>query len=358
MPLELTPRQWRAIAAVYHLYAASGGDAASSCGAVQPAEAEAAQWAEGVLPLLQRAFPAEALAAAGRRHGQHGDNGRHGRRTERWRQLVPSALDAFLAELLLPPSSPSSRGAAAPALTANERTLLRLLNKEQRLADRFCQRHAALLGRVRRGGQALLRWAAEDASDDEEASFGARADRSSGGGAEASFPARAEASARRAGKRGREPGGEELAGAMSPATSAAPEEEVMQGAAANTTTAVNRPTTARKPPSPLPAPAAMISLTCAGCGEEGGEMFQCRHCHSLRHEACDGPRLDSEIGLCVACSHELGLSSSGSLRSSTSTEEREALSEDDTSSLSGFIVRSSEASESASASSSSSSTSP
>ncbi|RNF00020.1 hypothetical protein TraAM80_07848 [Trypanosoma rangeli] len=391
MPRELTPRQWRALATVYHLYVASwrgdGGATArqSACDTVRPTdvggeeEEEAVQWVEGVLPFLQRAFPEEELTGTGRRRGDHDTSGRKGRHVGRWRQCIPTALDAFLAELLAPPASPSLRDATGPALTANERTLLRLLNKEQRLADRCYQRHMALLERVRREGQALIRLAAECAGDDEQKFSSSRTEMSSGGGAEASFPARVDGPVKGARKRGRAPGGDygqspegvmradlpsdrEVEGAVSPATTAAPsEEEAQQGAPSKTITAARKltdgatATVTTTVPSLLPAPAAMVYLTCAGCGEQGGEIFQCRHCHSLRHEVCDGPRLDSETGLCVACSHELGLSLSSSLRSSTSTEEREALSEDDTSSLSGFIVHSSEASESDSTAPSSSS---
>ncbi|ESL08476.1 hypothetical protein TRSC58_03821 [Trypanosoma rangeli SC58] len=389
MPRELTPRQWRALATVYHLYVAScrgdGGATArhSVCDAVRPTgvggeeEEEAVQWVKGVLPLLQRAFPEEELAGTGRRRGDHDTSGRKERQVGRWRRCIPTALDGFLAELLSPPASPSLRDATGPALTANERTLLRLLNKEQRLADRCYQRHMALLERMRREGQTLIRLAEEFASDDEQKFSRARTEMSSGGGAVASFPARVDGPVRGVRKRRRAPGGDsgqspegvmradlpsdrEVEGAVSPATPAASEEEVQQGAAPKTITAARKltdevtVTAAATVPSLLP-PAAMVYLTCAGCGEQGGEIFQCRHCHSLRHEACDGPRLDSETGLCVACLHELGLSLSGSLRSSTSTEEREALSEDNTSSLSGFIVRSSEASESASTTPSSSS---
>lgn len=110
-------------------------------------------------------------------------------------------------------------------------------------------------------------------------------------------------------------------------------------------------------------------MMCEECYESTGDLYQCSQCQRVRHEACGGPRppqseshrhqqkQQKEKGegstatmlFCKRCSRDLGLmsdrSSSSSLRSSTSTDEREELGsllEDTESSLSGFIVDSSE----------------
>ncbi|EKF29646.1 hypothetical protein MOQ_006558 [Trypanosoma cruzi marinkellei] len=420
MPLELTPRQWRALATVYHLYVAnnradgrttaggltafdgvssgnvrgagnktadgvgcSGGDAADR-------EAEkAVQWVEGVLPLLQRAFPEEMLAGVERRQEPDGSGARRRRRVERWQRLIPDALDAFLSDVLSPSassssSSSSSRGLTGPFLTANERTLLRLLNKEQQLADRCYQQHMALRDRVRREGQTLIRLAAEETNDKGHRSLGTETEKKWGDdGDERHATGHEQGSMERERKHERLCAvttgrslikrervtdlldNEDTTGAM--LLSATPDAlgtDVASVSAANNITAMKTVTMNAKATTSLPV-AAAIELTCAGCGEQGGELFQCRHCNLLRHEACDGPKAESDTGFCAICSHELGLSfSSGSLRSSTSTEERDELGEDDSSSLSGFVVHSSDVSEGSlttslsSSSSSSSSSSP
>lgn len=104
----------------------------------------------------------------------------------------------------------------------------------------------------------------------------------------------------------------------------------------------------------LTLPSSAIAVVCEGCHEEGGELFRCVQCGSVRHEVCGGPHPpdpnSSRDGLCKQCAKDLNLSSSdSSLRSSTSSSERAELdayfssdSEDSESSLSGFIVHTSE----------------
>lgn len=114
------------------------------------------------------------------------------------------------------------------------------------------------------------------------------------------------------------------------------------------------------------SPWLMQAVVCEECGEVGGELFRCRRCSCVKHEACGGPhpvscapvngRDGSVEGLCRGCRKEINLSSgsSSSMHSSTSSEERRQVdayfgrggdggsstdSEDDDSS---FIVRTSE----------------
>ncbi|PBJ74785.1 hypothetical protein BCY84_12131 [Trypanosoma cruzi cruzi] len=411
MSLELTPRQWRALATVYHLYVAnnradcrttagrlafdgvSAGDVSGAGNktdggvgrrggdAADREEEKAVQWVEGVLPLLQRAFPEEMLAGVKRRQEPDGSGARKRRRVERWQQLIPDALDAFLSDVLSPPLS--SRSLTRPSLTANEGTLLRLLNKEQQLADRCYQQHVALRDRVLREAQTLIRLAAEGTNDDGNRLLGKETEKNWGDdGAERLFTGHKEGLMGRERKNERScavtTGGslvksesttdlleseDATGGILLSPTSEALGTEVKSVSAAKNITTMKTVTMNATATTSLPV-AAAIELTCAGCGEQGGELFQCRHCNLLRHEACDGPKAESDTGFCAICSHELGLSfSSGGLRSSTSTEEREGLDEDDLSSLSGFVVHSSDVSEdslttSLSSSSSSSSSSP
>lgn len=351
MSLELSSRQWRALAAVYHLYAA---------GMTVSDEEEAASWVEGVLPLLQRAFP--------RGHDGRWEEWRRGRgsrqkrrRPERWRQMIPDELDLLFSDLLTPSAAEDD---TEFSLTTRERTLLRLLNKEQRRADQSYQQLALLQRRVRREGERLINMCTEYNSDhDHEGTLNESHQNHDGGcvGLEKNGlkpPASSNAKRVRCETSSTALGGcsrhavagdlldsEDAMGAMSsPRKSTVSNDCTESHAETPKNTALMTP---------------LVDLTCAGCGEKGGEIFQCRHCLSLRHEACGGPRLESDTGFCRVCSHELGLSfSSGSLRSSTSTEERAELGEDDDdSSLSGFIVNSSEESESPTTPSSSSSSS-
>lgn len=105
-------------------------------------------------------------------------------------------------------------------------------------------------------------------------------------------------------------------------------------------------------------PPLTIVHRCAGCQEVGGDLLVCTQCGEVRHEACGGPHppepssVDGRmptVNVCRRCAKELNLSSSSSsLRSSTSSSERAALDEyfsadsDSESSLSGFIVHTSE----------------
>ena len=105
-------------------------------------------------------------------------------------------------------------------------------------------------------------------------------------------------------------------------------------------------------------PSLTAANRCAGCGEVGGDLLVCTQCGEIRHEACGGPhplersRMDGSlpsVNVCRRCAKELNLSSSSSsLRSSTSSSERAELEEyfdseeDSESSLSGFVVHSSD----------------
>ncbi|KPI84515.1 hypothetical protein ABL78_6425 [Leptomonas seymouri] len=105
-------------------------------------------------------------------------------------------------------------------------------------------------------------------------------------------------------------------------------------------------------------PSLTVVNRCAGCGEVDGDLLVCTQCGEVRHEACGGPhppersRVDGSlpsVNICRSCARALNLSSSSSsLRSSTSSSERAELdkyfdSEGETeSSLSGFVVHSSD----------------
>lgn len=151
------------------------------------------------------------------------------------------------------------------------------------------------------------------------------------------------------------------------------------------------------PSSSSVAATAGLAFVCEVCLEGDGDLFHCGHCQGLRHEACGGPRPpvsaspsssshDRRMGLdhggpnvtrrtsgettdrhleetrkrehgapslmlCKDCRRAMQLSGddrsgSSSLRSSTSTDEREELGslleDEEDSSLSGFIVRTSD----------------
>ncbi|KAG8344208.1 hypothetical protein ERJ75_000248100 [Trypanosoma vivax] len=351
---NLSRRQWRAVASVYHLYTSLHAQNDDEVPAEDPVEEEEmVRWATSVLPALKRAFPESFLGdvAILAREGTESKRcnsvlrGKRSRtampevRTARWRQVLPPEIDAFLSELLLRETE--------ALLTSNERVLLRLLNKEQRRLNNCYQRYAYLKKVVCKTGRSLLEAVEDsgDCSDDVNDNDDNITGRCSAGGTvdhnhlNKKLSRRLAAAANDKINGCNHIGGQASlhVGVSSLASSVLDHEREEEEAELRLLNVSSNSLVLEKG-------AAKMQFICAGCGEEGGELFCCAQCNGFRHEACGGPKYGSPIRFCKDCCRDLGLdSSTTSLCSSTSTEERRDLGDDDDdTSLSGFIVRSSE----------------
>nr|CCD16084.1 unnamed protein product [Trypanosoma congolense IL3000] len=359
---ELNSEQWRAIASVYHLYVTgTGGDSRESL-AHQKDGNDAVEWVKGVLPSLKRAFPqkfldrmrerwkAEARTSA-KRNGAN-ESRRKGetrserasadrRRGELWRQELPHYIDSFLSDLFHQDTLIS--------LTRREQVLLCLLNKEQQMLEKCSQRHKVLKEVVHHMGVKLINLAESEANGDAGSLPETRGSTSHEKElsdwdhdpcldvmeSDEFLTRRKVGTAVSKGGKARNIGAVPVEKGTAPVvvTDIRSSSSSSNADSADGTPCVRKPNHAQGIADP-------IEFICVECNEPGGDLFRCHHCHSLRHERCGGPRIGSEYCFCKKCYRHFGFnSSSTSLRSSTSTDERLQLNEcDDDTSLSGFIV--------------------
>lgn len=390
--LELTPKQWRAVASVYHLYVVSGG----SCETPRNSQDHegAFRWLEGVLPALKRAFPpsflkqfnreeaAEAFKECDSNFEEEGRRKKKKRKREEgeaddggaeaqegslrllepapWRREVPADIDKFLSNLF--------QQNTCIKLSKGERILLRLLNREQMKFDRSYERHSSMKDAVRQMGEKLLALASVDAASGTIAASAVESYENRNGTGVAGDGD--EAHVRRL-HHVQSSATEQCHDSPSATSRNGTQTQYAEGGTLNGKTNDDDETRRHGDceivdlVTPYDSPLhnsgtsgsvfvlsveeavkasqtnGAIEVVCAECGE-GGSLFQCVRCNVLRHEACGGPKYESEIGYCKVCCREMGMDSdTTSLRSSTSTEERLMAADDDSdTSLSGFIVNS------------------
>jgi hypothetical protein len=366
--MELSNRQWRALAQAYPYFfppARAPGcvpgeeEAVDGEKAAQGNSTKRADFEQYVVPRMCKAFQSEV--AAWKEAHTHDSS-------------TPSIVDAvealtsnffgrpavFMANSVLPPPFSTSSASVAAPLTAREVQLLGLYHRKQEQYEYVYGIHQQLLetshGVVRTLQLALhaaTTGAAEGSCDGGPLDSTRESLMWLGGVAAVA------------------------AAAFRPPTSAAdlssstPPNTFSAASAATTTTSTSFTSALANLPYTEPSPAderggnglrlpasAMVINRCAGCVEADGDLIQCTQCGEVRHEACGGPHpperscVDGQlptVNICRKCAKELNLSSSSSsLRSSTSSSERAELeeyfdSEDDTeSSLSGFVVHSSD----------------
>ncbi|KPA74176.1 hypothetical protein ABB37_09437 [Leptomonas pyrrhocoris] len=346
--MDLTNRQWRALAQAFPYYFSTSPD-----GLDAPAEeasggnsTKRAAFTQYIVPRASKAFPKEVAAWA--EAYAKGKN----------MQSPVDAVEAIMAHLFgraalfatsTPPAMPTW---AVAQLTARELQLLGLYHRKQ---EQYEYMHG-IQQQLREASQAAARMlqtalSAVAAGGVEESRDGGLLDSTResllwlGGASQGTVVGR------------HPPSLEDLLTDTRAATATA--------TGGFTSALANLPYTAPKPNntgssfagSAVPPPLIVVNH-CAGCGEVDGDLLVCTQCGEVRHEACGGPhppersRVDGRlpsVNMCRACAKALNLSSSSSsLRSSTSSSERAELedyfdSEEETdSSLSGFVVHSSD----------------
>ena len=77
---------------------------------------------------------------------------------------------------------------------------------------------------------------------------------------------------------------------------------------------------------------------CSACDNEDGDLYLCRGCDKLFHEACGGPRFESSVQLCRDCRLEMGLESESESELDSDTTTEDHASTESSTDLSGFIV--------------------